>query len=69
MCVNFIHKWRELQFKVNSERRIFEKLLIAILFALRVLARNLLGESLRRNIIHILLGMPDLVFESWPQAL
>ena len=23
MCVNFIHKWRDLQFKVNSERQIF----------------------------------------------
>ena len=26
MCVNFIHKWRDLQFKVDSERQIFEKL-------------------------------------------
>ena len=23
MCVNFIHKWRNLQFKVDSERQIF----------------------------------------------
>ena len=32
--VNFIHKWRELQLKVDSERRIFslERLLMAILF-------------------------------------
>ena len=29
LCVlNFIHKWRELQFKVASERQIFEKLFI-----------------------------------------
>ena len=26
VCVNFIHKWRDLQFKVVSERQIFEKL-------------------------------------------
>ena len=25
VCVNFIHKWRDLQFKVDSERQIFEK--------------------------------------------
>ena len=23
VCVNFIHKWRDLQFKVDSERQIF----------------------------------------------
>ena len=23
VCVNFIHKWRQLQFKVDSERQIF----------------------------------------------
>ena len=23
VCVNFIHKWRNLQFKVDSERQIF----------------------------------------------
>ena len=42
VCVNFIHKWRDLQFKVDSERQIFEKLLMANLFTLRVFARNLL---------------------------
>ena len=26
VCVNFIHEWRQLQFKVDSERQIFEKL-------------------------------------------
>ena len=34
LCVNFIQKWREQQFKVNSELQIFEKLFIAILFTL-----------------------------------
>ena len=23
VCINFIHKWRDLQFKVDSERQIF----------------------------------------------
>ena len=25
VCVNFIHEWRDLQFKVDSERQIFVK--------------------------------------------
>ena len=44
VCVNFIHKWRNLQFKVYFERHdfFFEKLFMAILFTLSVFARNLL---------------------------
>ena len=50
MCVNFIQKWRELWFKVDSERKIFEKLFMAILFTVRVFARNLLrGNHLTSN--------------------
>ena len=33
LCVHFIHKWRDLQFKVDSERQIFEKLSPKIYFA------------------------------------
>ena len=33
VCVTFIHKWRDLQFKVDSERQIFEKLFMAILLS------------------------------------
>ena len=29
LCVNFIHKWRDLQFKINSERQFFGKLFMA----------------------------------------
>ena len=32
VCVNFIHNWWDLQFKVDSERQIFEKLFTAISF-------------------------------------
>ena len=54
VCVNFIHKWRDLQFKVDSERQIFfEKLFMAILFTLRVFAGNLLRGNRRRNIFRI----------------
>ena len=30
VCVNFIHKWRDLHFKVDSERQIFEKFFMAV---------------------------------------
>ena len=54
VCVNFVHTWRDLQFKVDSERQIFfEKLFMAILFTLRVFARNLLRGNRRRNIFRI----------------
>ena len=54
VCVNFIHEWRDLQFKVDSEQQIFEKLFMAILFSLRVFARNLLRGNQRRNTFRIL---------------
>ena len=55
LCVLiFIHKWRDLQFKVDSERQIFfEKLFMAILLTLRVFARNLLSGNRRRNTFRI----------------
>ena len=28
-CINFMHEWRGLQFKVDSERQIFEKVFMA----------------------------------------
>ena len=47
VCVNFIHEWWDLQLKVDSERQIFEKLFMAILFTLRGFTRNLLRGSRR----------------------
>ena len=46
--VNFIHEWRDLQFNVDSERLIFEKIFMAGLFTLRVFARNLQKGNRRR---------------------
>ena len=54
VCVTFTHKWQDLQFKVDSERLIFEKLFMAILFSHRVFARNLLGGNRRSNTFCIL---------------
>ena len=39
VCVNFIHECWDLQFKVDSERQIFENLFMPILFTRRVSAR------------------------------
>ena len=43
VCGNFISEWRDLQFKFDSEQQILRELFMAILFALRVFARNPLG--------------------------
>ena len=51
-CFNFINNWRDLQFKVDFEWQIIEKLFMAILFALGVFARNLLRGSCPRNNIY-----------------
>ena len=49
VCVNFINKWRDLQFKVDSEGQIFEKLFMAVWITLRVFVRNLLRGSRQRS--------------------
>ena len=41
VCVNFLHKWLDLQFKLYSARKIFEKLFMPLLFIVRVIAWNL----------------------------
>ena len=46
VCVNFIHKWRDLQFKVDSERQIFfEKLFMAVL----IYSQSLCQKSAERK--------------------
>ena len=68
VCVNFIHEWWNLQFKVDSERQIFGKLSMAILFTLRDFARHLLRGSRRRNIF-IFVVKSDLGFKLEPYGL
>ena len=51
VCVNFIREWRDLQFKKSIPNdRFMRNFFMAILFALRLFARNLLRGSRRRNI-------------------
>ena len=55
VCVNFINKCRDLQFKVDFERQIFwETFHGNFLFTLRAFARNLLRRNRRRNTFRIL---------------
>ena len=53
VCVNFIYEWRNLQFKVDSQRQIFWETFHGNLLC--VFARNLLIGSRRRNTFCILL--------------
>ena len=54
VCVNFIHKWRALQFKVDSERQIYWETFHGNFYlTLRIFARNLLRGNRRKNIIRI----------------
>ena len=54
VCVNFIHKWRDQQFNVDSERQIFLSNFSWHLITHRVFAINLLRGNPRRNTFHIL---------------
>ena len=47
VCVNFIHKWRNLQSTPND--RFLRNFFMAGLFILRVFGRNLLRRNCRRN--------------------
>ena len=49
VCVNFIHDWRDLQFKVDSDRQIFEKLLMAIFLHLEFLPEICWEEFAEKN--------------------
>ena len=58
LCVLiFTNKRRDLQFKVDPERQIFENLFMTILFTLRVFARNLLRGNRRKNTFRIFVLM------------
>ena len=50
VCVNFIHKWRDIQLKVDSERQISRETFHGNSYlSLRVFARNLVRGNRRRN--------------------
>ena len=63
----FIHKWRDLQFKVKSERQIFEKFFMAIWFYCIVfLSEGYWEENSRKKYFFVYFGlMSKLGFELW----
>ena len=61
LCVNFIHEWRDLQFKVDSERQIFEKFFMAILFALSILAK-FCREKIAEEVLFVF------CYDVWPSV-
>ena len=63
VCVYFIYVWLDLWFKADSERQIFEKLFMTILFILPVFGKNLLRYS-----IFLYLEMFGLGFEPRPHV-
>ena len=67
VCVNYKQARRDLLYKADTERQIYAKLFIAILFTLIVFAINLLIGSRRRDIslYFVLLKTSDLGFELW----
>ena len=60
VCVNFIHKWRALQFKVN---KFLEKLFIAISIYSQSICQKSAGRNIAKEILFIL------CFDVWPGAL
>ena len=54
LCVNFIDKWPNLQFKVDSER-FFEKLFVAILFTLSFCEKSVERKSPKKYFSYFVL--------------
>ena len=69
VSANFTHEPRNLYFKIDFEQRIFEKLFVAISFALSVFARNLLRSCPKYIFSYfVLLVMSDLGFKPRPHV-
>ena len=63
MCVNFIHKRRDLQFKVDSERQIFEKLFHVNFINPQSFCQKSAERKSPKKYFHIFVLMSDLGFE------
>ena len=66
VCVNFIHKWRDLQLNVDSELQIFfKKLVMTILFTLKVFGQKSEKKKLPKKYFLYFVLMSSLSIESW----
>ena len=61
-----MHEWRNLQFEVDSERQIFEKLYMEILFTLKSFCQKSADRKSPKKYFHIFVLMSDLGFELGP---
>ena len=66
VCVNFIHKWRDLQFKVDSERQIFWETFHGSFNLLSEFLPEICWEEISVEILFIFLLMSGLGLEPWP---
>ena len=62
VCVNFIHKWRELQFTVDSERQIFLRNFSWQFYLLSEFLPEICWEEIAEEILFVF------HFEVWPGA-
>ena len=60
VCVNFIHKWRDLQFKVDSERQIFWETFHGNFFLLSEFFPEICWEEIVEEILFVF------HFDVWP---
>ena len=60
VCVNFIHKWRDLQFKVDSERQIFLRNFPWQFYLLSVFLPEICWEEIAEEILFVFR------FDVWP---
>ena len=65
VCVNSIHKWRDLQFKVDSERQLFEKLFRAILFYSQSFCQKSAERKSPKKYFSYFILMSGLGLEPW----
>ena len=60
VCVNFIHKWRDLQFKVDSERQIFWQAFHGNFYLLSEFLPEICWEEIAKEILFVFR------FDVWP---
>ena len=63
VCVNFIHKWRDLQFKIDSERKIFWETFLWQFYLLSEFLPEICWEQIAQEILFVFR------FDVWPGTL
>ena len=69
VCINFIHKWRDLHFKVDTEQQIFEKLSWQLFIYSQRFCQTSADRKSPKKYFRIFVLMSDLGFELVPYGL